>query len=166
MYFKYIEKRNRDVLLAYIVGFFDGEGTVGIIRQKTGKHQSSRREFKHVVNVSVTQVELEPLLIFKSLFGGHINKFYEKHTLVFRWRASSNIANDFLLEIKKYSITKKEEIEKALTFNSLISKNYRPITDENYNKRNEIYFALREMKKIKYSKQSRNLSLNKLISLN
>lgn len=101
--------------LAYMAGFFDGEGTICIRRLKDSK----RRRASYTLAIAVTQNERAPLELFLTRFGGVIynHKWQKAMRTFFSWQATN--APDktrFLETISPYLIVKKREAELALAF--------------------------------------------------
>lgn len=104
--------------LAYCAGFFDGEGTVIIARETNSPHKY------YAVHVTVDQVNPEPLILFRSLFGGTVYRARRNpieangHIRKIQWRWSVGLmaADKFLRLIVPYLINKKEEAQLAIKF--------------------------------------------------
>lgn len=98
-----------EVEAAYIAGFFDGEGCVGIKRP-------SRKRNLHCPYATISQVRAEVLHRIKSLVGGHIcfNKGGGKNG-IWCWQ-SSGIKHTarFLKTIEQHLIVKKAEAQVVL----------------------------------------------------
>jgi hypothetical protein len=95
-----------DDLLAYIAGFFDGEGSVFL--QTHGS-----------VEVRIAQVDRRPLDLVVEHFGGRVGKLSERpgRTPCFQWRISRwPDALVFLRAIRPWSIVKAEKIDLVLAF--------------------------------------------------
>ena len=100
---------------SYLAGFFDGEGSVSLIR--VGKSKSFQ------VVVAITNTDLTILERIKEVFGGDIFKgkrIKSNHKERHVWRVSSKAAYTFLLEIYPYSLMKQERIKLALKFQQRI----------------------------------------------
>lgn len=54
-----------DLLVSYLAGFFDGEGTVSISTRKSGRESFAMK-------IQVGQMERAPLELFQGRFGGNI----------------------------------------------------------------------------------------------
>lgn len=107
--------------LAYIAGFFDGEGSVGINLTKV--HGQS-----YAMAVCISQVDPRPLLFISSFFGGEVRISYSKDyrlgkRKLFYWRLYSKNAKRFLIAILPYLINKKNEAEIAIEFQNLRKSN-------------------------------------------
>ncbi len=103
---------NEEQTLAYLAGFFDGEGCVGVY--KKGQHKN------HEVRISIAQVDPKPIQLFQSVFGGNIgiqkgnyeNRFGIKD--LFRLQYTGNRAKDVLANLYPYLIVKREKAAVAL----------------------------------------------------
>lgn len=99
-----------DVERAYIAGFFDGEGLVGVYRHK---NKFAKNGLAHEVRVSMTQKKREVLDWIASRLGGNIRWGKD----VWIWELHGNKQCPlFLRLIVKYTIVKRDQIEMALQF--------------------------------------------------
>lgn len=99
-----------DVELAYIAGFFDGEGLVGVYKRK---NKLAKNGIAHEVRVSMTQKKREVLDWIAARFDGNI-RWAEN---VWIWELHGNKQCPFFLKrIEKFTIVKKEQIIMALEF--------------------------------------------------
>jgi hypothetical protein len=117
LYRKRVDITNIDsVVLSYIAGFFDGEGTIII------KNQGN----SYVLNCGVWQVDRTPLDYVALYFGGNvrIRRRQGNGNDQWVWQASSIHAADFLTAIEPYLIVKKAQATVAIRFQSLSSSNY------------------------------------------
>ena len=97
--------------LAYIAGFFDGEGCVCIYRV---------RNRTYALAVSVSQVDPRPLIFVSKFFGGKVSarppqKGHSKLPY-FQWRLSASNACYFLEQILPFLINKKDQATIAIEF--------------------------------------------------
>ncbi len=100
--------------LAYIAGFFDGEGCVHI----GGRRQNTSYNLE--VNISNTDEDI--LLWLQSIYGGYlktVKKAKEHHIQCYNWRLASNQAVVFLDSIYPFLILKKHQADGAIAFQSL-----------------------------------------------
>jgi hypothetical protein len=101
-----------DPLDAYLAGFFDGEGSISIIR---------RKPHGHVLHVDVGQIDRRPLELLRSRFGGSI-QLQRRHSFgrrdLWYWKTGSQNAVPFLEAMLPYLIVKREQAELALRFQS------------------------------------------------
>ena len=127
--------------LAYMAGFFDGGGCVGIYKSKRcykGKQKESL-----VLQCYISQTNPSILERFRDAFGGSIRA--ETRHLKPNWRVSwtwhiaSVKARSFLETIEPYLVLKYEEVELAIRFHLSQSKRSKmrskfggpiPFTDE------------------------------------
>jgi hypothetical protein len=105
---------NPDVAtLAYLAGFFDGEGCVYIVKGKNGE------KVQYSMEMSYTNSEIEPLQLAQSVFGGQISSLNEVRAgrkQVHRLRIRSNQAATALSLIYPYLLVKRERVGIALEF--------------------------------------------------
>jgi hypothetical protein len=100
-------------LLAYLAGFFDGEGCIYILKAKHGN------SIHYGLEMSYTNSEIEPLQLAQSIFGGQISSLNETRPgrkSVHRLRIRSNQAANALMLLLPYLVVKRERAEIALEF--------------------------------------------------
>lgn len=144
-------KSEDDIFLAWAAGFFDGEGCVLVNHRNNNKF--------HILFTTITQQDPTALHLIKQRFGGNVtpdkkaasNSFVRKNgpTLVWRWKAVSFKAQEFLKAIEPYSIVKAEQVRVALEFPSVGVKfcNKKPMPEEVRVKREQVMLALRDIRK-------------------
>lgn len=113
---------------AYMAGFFDGEGSVGIMRQSSNG--------KYCAQISIAQNRPAVLQKFHDVFGGALHFDEGKTTLpngepisrnVYRWKIAGDIATRAFLDvIRPYAIVKAPEIDEVM----FVIKNKHNLTDE------------------------------------
>jgi len=118
--------------LAYLAGFFDGDGYISIYPTGTNHHR---------IGVAITQKHIDILNLYKSIFGGSISKL---KTHAYIWQLSSKKAASFLVSILPYLILKKDEATIAIEYQELIGKRVKKL----YKRRIELYNDFILLKKI------------------
>lgn len=102
--------------LAYIAGFFDGEGSIQLIKLKPPQpHHSPRLN----LGVSVSQANEWIIQLFKLHFGGYISKRIDPrpgHRVTWEWQLRCKKALLFLETIYPYLRLKKSEAELGMAF--------------------------------------------------
>lgn len=107
--------------IAYIAGFFDGEGCVHI--------GGRRRNTSYNLEVSIANTNKDILLWIQSIYGGYIKnvrKAKERHTQCYNWRVVSNQAILFLESIYPFLRIKHNQADGAMAFQSLKSPHGTP----------------------------------------
>lgn len=96
--------------IAYIAGFFDGEGCVRI-------KQASQRGNSYYVIAHITNTNRKILEKVEELFGGN-TRTQERgvNKTVYNWSLSSSEAVDFLKTLSPFLHEKKEQVELAIYF--------------------------------------------------
>lgn len=96
--------------IAYISGFFDGEGCVRI-------KQANQRGNSYYVIAHITNTNKEILEKVKGLFNGQI-RTQEKgvNKTIYNWSLSSSEAVEFLRTLSPFLIEKKKQSELAIWF--------------------------------------------------
>ena len=111
----------RDVELAWVAGFFDGEGNIRIhkgISDKTMINPS----YRLVVQISNTDYEV--MVYLQETFGGTIRKCVKAkphHKQCWQWSIHTRQAMSFVEQIYPYLRVKKERAELARKFIDTIS---------------------------------------------
>lgn len=97
--------------LAWIAGFFDGEGTVTICRPGN-RMRGGRKSYS--MSASVVQANYEILAMLKESFGGYL--FEVKGRYLWRWSVHSFYAVNFLKTVVPFLRLKKTQAELAILF--------------------------------------------------
>ena len=135
--------------LAYIAGFFDGEGTVGVYARKA----RARNKSYWSLYIIISQVNPIPLIKIRDLFGGGIYSAPQKTPtgeeakLIWKWTISDRKAEYFLRNIIDYLIVKKEEATLALAFMDIPRKQGKPASEQNLIRKENISNRIKELKK-------------------
>lgn len=113
-----MDKKVDQYILAYIAGFFDGEGSIVIPRRYT----NLRRGCKFSLSVRIVNTYKPVIDLCQRLFGGYV---YEKpiekshHKQAYQWYVNAQKGEDFLKLILPYLVVKKEEAEIAMEFRNM-----------------------------------------------
>lgn len=96
--------------IAYIAGFFDGEGCVRI--KKANQGGNSYYLIAHLTNTNQSILKM-----VQELFGGAIRKQEAgRNRPVYNWCVSSSEANDFLKTLLPFLMEKKTQAELGINF--------------------------------------------------
>lgn len=108
---------------AYYAGLVDGEGYIGIrtVARTSSQAPGGRRVF-YVMQVTVTNSCVDPLLIGQERWGGHVRAAKGVNKPVWRWQLTSRNGADFLREIRPYLIIKREQADLALRLQKSINR--------------------------------------------
>jgi len=101
----------KDTDMAYIAGFFDGEGSIFVSKSKK----------QYFLTVSISNTNLLVLESIQRIIGGGISKSpdnRENSSQLFRLRLYCNEAKKFLERILSYLKIKKEQAKLAIEFQS------------------------------------------------
>ena len=96
--------------LAYYAGFFDGEGSICIVKKTKGQY---------VLEVTVTNTYYWILESYALAFGGSVGTHRTREfgrKPCWRWAAAANIAHRFLSLVLPYLEVKKYQAEIAIQF--------------------------------------------------
>jgi len=103
----------KDMIVAYAAGFFDGEGCVNCSANKSGSP---------FVRIMVANTNIEVLELFKSYWGGDIQKSSRSKDhwkQAYNWRLANSDASTFLREILPFLVIKKDQASAAIQFNDM-----------------------------------------------
>ena len=105
---------NDDLELAYLAGFFDGEGSIGLydLRGNDPRYAEHRR----CLVAKVGQLDRKPLELFKNRFGGSIQQYAtpKGDKPYYRWSVSHRKARVFAEIIIPYLFLKKDLTKRLL----------------------------------------------------
>lgn len=128
----------RDIEAAYLAGYFDGDGHVGIVKSKKG-HYCLQTE------LSSTDPTI-PQWLYR-LFGGSLDirkrggNFKPQH----RWIASSKKSAALLKEVASFVQIKKEQVKIALQFSSGIKRTGKALSQETVLDREQMRLAISKL---------------------
>ncbi len=108
-----------DEELAYIAGFFDGEGSVTI--HENCKPSPRGKSPNHTLQVSIGNTDPSILVWIQKEFGGSLTNRpapNERSKAVTQWTVRARSAFPFLLAIEPFVRMKKPQIQKAIEFQS------------------------------------------------
>lgn len=93
--------------LAYLAGFFDGEGSIMLSTNPGGGLK---------IAIACSQNTQDVLLLYVRAFGGHVYSYMPKNrrSLIFQWRANGLVAIDSLKSMKPWLLIKLLSCEEAL----------------------------------------------------
>ena len=123
----------------YFAGFFDGEGYIGLLKRTRGKY------IEHFVQLSLGQKDGEIMGWIKENFGGNV--YLVKRDGSYYWTSSNKNAYKLLKRIIPYLKYKKPQAELAIEFFEGRGKE-RKLSNEEMNRREDIYSKLKQAKKI------------------
>lgn len=134
--------------VAYLAGFFDGEGHIRI-----QKH-SSRGSY--MLSISCVQATPYPLDMYVEEFGGVVKvRDYLYRGIIkrkYEWRTSSMSAQKALEKMMPFLVAKKDEAEVAIKFRNTFRPQYgdrSKMSEDIILSRQAMMYDLQEMRKIK-----------------
>lgn len=120
----------------YLAGFFDGEGTISVYRNRKGKYT--------VLTIAVGQNDPTPLKLFHNIFGGSLfSRVKSSGVIHWVWRASPNVAYNTLKTLRPYLIVKARQADLAL---EMMDKRRLKRTPQEVIDQQEYYYS--EMKRL------------------
>lgn len=108
-----------ELFLAWVAGFFDGEGCVIVEYSKSAK---SSRGWRTRLLATITQTSTPCLELIQSKLGGTLKVSDHRTPETRRWAVqyvlayNNQEAHDFLKAIAPYVVVKKEQVELALQY--------------------------------------------------
>lgn len=136
--------------LAWAAGFFDGEGCIYVAKSKNDK---LRHGIRYEIRITVSQVDVIPLKVLISLFGGSLHKRSKGTKHIYNWYLNGASALKVLEKLLPYLVLKNKEAKIALRFKKLLG--YGPghrIADNIFKQKEVIYRQLQEVKNGRYSR--------------
>ena len=103
--------------LAYLAGFFDGEGSVSI--SENGKPSPRALSPNHTLQVAIGNTDITVLKQIQQHFGGYLTTrcpSKPRHKTVYQWSLRSTGAADFLKAIRPYLKMKCKQADIAIAF--------------------------------------------------
>ena len=97
--------------LAYLAGFFDGEGSISIIKTKAG----------HSLVLSVSQLNPEPLMLLQKQFGGSLHRQPDRrgNRAMIVWATAARRALMALHQLRPFLRVKADEADLGIAFQGL-----------------------------------------------
>jgi len=126
-----------NISLSYLAGFFDGEGSISILRRKKGNWNVS-----HFVRVSIGQKDGATLDWVKDNFGGNV--YLVKRDSSFIWAISDYKGYEFLKILTPFLRYKKPQAELAIKFYEERIMDSRRMTKHKHTSITQKELALRE----------------------
>lgn len=129
----------------WAAGFFDGEGSINIIKGTNGKGTSY-----YALSVEVAQVDPRPLQYLKENWGGTVRVVDSKNpnwNVAYRWTIRSKAAESFLRDIRPWLRVKGEQADIALEFRSIKSKHIKAKIGRGSSVDHDANFARQTLKK-------------------
>jgi hypothetical protein len=132
--------------LAYLAGFFDGEGSISILKRKKGEWNVS-----HFLRVSVGQKDGATLDWIKEKFGGNV--YLVSRDGSYLWAVTDKNAYVFLKKIQSYLQYKKPQADLGIRFyeERILGATRRnrkiPLSEEELALRESAYEEMKALKK-------------------
>lgn len=144
-----------DLLLAWVAGFFDGEGCVIVELSNMPACNRGKRTSLHA---TLTQTSTECLELVKQRFGGNVKvsdvrkENTRRWAVQYTWVVRNENALKFFAEILPYLVVKRSQVELALQYPMYAENGKKfgnasnPIPDNVWEKRLEIRAGLQEIR--------------------
>jgi hypothetical protein len=134
---------------AYIAGFLDGEGEVGIHKMT---EPDMVRGCRHRLEIAFTNTHKDVLLFIQSIYGGNISKkqlHSENHRQCYRLRIEGMTSIKLLRDVFPYLKIKRMQAEIAFQFAKTLRRvggnTRRPITNRVFDKRENLYSEIKNI---------------------
>lgn len=155
---------NGVITIEYLAGLFDGEGCISIIKSNPFYKTSTSKTYKYFLSLMVGMTDPRPIVAFKEFFNGRRTVIQEQPNSVrqrtmYRYQATSNVAEEIIKKLLPYLICKKEQAILALEFRDYIRESSclgkvgfarKPVPKEILKKRHNFYLKMKELKVLKY----------------
>lgn len=136
---------------AYLAGIIDGEGYVSLLKCKKGskKYWSSSREYIYIPVIKIAMVEKQFIYNLYISYGGtfETRKAHGNARESYCWTVRKSMVINILQSVYPYLKIKRKQSELIFKFKNLNNGAGNPINDENWNKRDELYLAMRKLTK-------------------
>ena len=106
--------------IAYLAGFFDGEGTISIVHRKEISGWNGKKYNNWRLKIGVGNHCGKPLFKFEKLLGGSVSKGKSKTCCKYYWSADGNIAASALIALLPCLSVKKKQALVAIKFQQRI----------------------------------------------
>jgi hypothetical protein len=141
-------KKDDEAIMAYLAGFFDGEGSIGVYAY--ARRNNGGGAFGSLA-ISASQVDRHPLDTLVQRFGGSLRLNRKSRTRpVWQWKLNGPAASNALRHMLPFLIVKRQQAELAIRFQSLVRGgklgNLTPLTEAEKLERLDIIARLRELK--------------------
>lgn len=135
----------KETRLAYLAGFFDGEGCIF--------SYITRKNYPPTLGLQVTNTHPDVIYLFKEVFGGYIVKSVRAgpRKTAYIWYLKGQAAKNVLELFMPYLITKKEQARIGIELQSLVVSLGARLTDEQRSRRYELAAELAANKRINYA---------------
>jgi len=137
-----------NVRVAYLAGFFDGEGSISI--------NVNRKLVRWSLRMTCHQVNPAPLRLLADAFGGsiHLTPRIGNQRPIYEWVAGGKMAAAAIRVLRPYLTVKADEADVALEFHALMKADRSKLTSGEEEQREALYQRLRDLKHLDYSDQT------------
>ena len=134
---------NKELTLAYTAGFFDGEGSINLLKSIRKDRGAGNPEY--TLTVAMGQKDGATLDWIKDNFGGNV--YLVKRDGTFFWATGNKQAAQFLRELLPYLQYKKPQAEAGLRYYDEMPKRTLTTTQSELDRREAIRQELMTLKK-------------------
>lgn len=141
------DNQREAVLLAYLAGIIDGEGSIGITKVTPKRYTNPR----YTARIMLANVNKEVMELFANTFGGTISEErVPNRQLIYRWRKVGNpITKEVLTKLYPYLIIKKPQATAVLEFLNTVKatgfQRNQGVPIEELQRREDFYLKLKEL---------------------
>lgn len=138
---------------SYFAGLIDGEGYIGILKIKKGNKKvwRSSREYHYCPVLKISMTDRDIITFLYQSFGGNfeIRKAYDtpdrKASESYCWTLKNKSSIEFLQKVYPYLRVKRKDAEILFKFSNLNNGAGNPVSNENWNNRDELYLQIRSL---------------------
>ena len=141
-----------NIIIAYLAGIIDADGSIFIARRSPGK--ARRVKTQHTLVIVVNQIQPQAIQLLQQTFGGHITQYQPKALKattwihkrpLWTWRVYSALAGSCLIQIQPYLRIKSHQAELGINLCQTFHNNYHKIPDEILAQRDLIWQTMRNL---------------------
>lgn len=115
---------SRDLELAYLAGFMDGEGSISLVRRRS---PASRIGIEYIVRIDVGNTRRNALDLFQLHFGGTVyltrypSRIHANHQDFYRWGLMSRKATEAVRQLLPYLEQKREHALQVIAAQKILT---------------------------------------------
>lgn len=148
-------EKNKQAILNYAAGIFDGEGCVRITKQQ----RDNGRSLQYAILVSISQKDGRLMDWLYGNFGGVVYMSHKtsQDNWVYNWRADNRKGYKFLKAVYPFLIVKKQQVEVAIRFQERLKyarhktkddqRRFAPLSQSELNERESMFLEIKKLKK-------------------
>lgn len=142
-----IQMNGEQIMLAYLAGIIDGEGSIGIERLSPTK---GRKKYYYVCRLTVINTNEDIMKLLVYFFKGTYDKRkkIEGRKECFRWHVFGNDLSYALNKLEPYILLKHKQLNIVLQYRDTVGKTGWNVSDEILEVRHKLWLACKELNKV------------------